>query len=71
MNRKLEDVKKDIKDLKKNNTLSLKEKTQKFIELDDELDKLLEFEFSNKVKPLKESNKSSIVFPLTYKEILC
>ncbi|WP_299163199.1 hypothetical protein [uncultured Tenacibaculum sp.] len=71
MNRKLEEVKKDIKELKKNTSLSLKEKTKKFIALDKELDQLLDFEFNNKVEPLSSQKEKSIVFPLIYKANLC
>ena len=71
MNRKLEEVKKDIKELKKNTSLSLKEKTKKFIALDKELDQLLDFEFNNKVEPLSLQKEKSIVFPLIYKANLC
>lgn len=71
MRRKLEEVKKDVKALKENTTLSIKEKAEKYIVLDNELDQLLDFEFSNKIEPLEIKKEKTIIFPLSYKEILC
>lgn len=65
MARKLEEVKKDIKELRANTTLSEEERTEKFIALDKELDCILN-EILNRRKdiPNKEKSPTPYFFPL-------
>lgn len=62
MGRKLEEVKKDMKKLKENTTLSLKERADKYNVLDKELDALLNEKIENKNILNKEqlSNKKKL-----------
>lgn len=69
--RSLEEVKREIKKIKENNTLSPIEKSEKLLLLDEELDKLLDYELSNKVEFPMLKNKKSAIFSINYKEILC
>ncbi len=71
MPRKLEEVKKDIKALKENTTLSIKEKAVEYLKLDKEIDDLLNDILSKKNDVLIDTESPTPYFQLSNKVNLC